>query len=181
MNLSRLIDLRITFCVLSGIFVGVGFSSCASTDTRNAIPETRTAPSAAKILAKLRIEPSSLHPVKNPLDPASIHYLPVRGHTSATPVHGNDLSYYGGPVQTGATQYNILVNCSDESCWSGKISQFESDLFSSDMFKIIDQYSAGGSYQTGGDVLISYPTTNTLLLGDIYTILETVISSVHLH
>lgn len=99
------------------------------------------------------------------------HVRQLRGMTSSA---GNDLANNGGPVMTGATVYNIIVNAQDESTWGGKIAQFENDLFGSGMINILDQYigqSASGAFAYGGDVSVTYDTSQQLGDQDIYNII----------
>lgn len=118
---------------------------------------------------------------------ASAYYSPVRGkhirpipgmhsRTPDTSSAGMDLTYNGGPVQNGANEYAILVNCNDESCWGGLIGQFLNDLDGSNMMHIVDQYNAAGTYAFGGDLPTTYDTSNQLQDQDIYNILYTVIT-----
>jgi hypothetical protein len=97
-----------------------------------------------------------------------------------TSAAGNDLSYFGGPVQTGAQEYNILVNATTETPWGGKIGKFQTDLFSSTMFGIINQYNAAGTYTVRGDYPVSYNTLLPLLDSDIFNIIHAVITANHL-
>lgn len=90
---------------------------------------------------------------------------------------GENLSYYGGPVQTGANEYNILVNCNDESCWGGMITQFENDLYGSNMMSILSQYNASGTYTAAGDIPTQYTISGTLQDQDIFNILYSVITA----
>ena len=90
---------------------------------------------------------------------------------------GYDLSFYGGPTQTGAGEYNILVNCNDESCWGGLISTFQTNLFNSTMMSILSQYNASGNYYAAGDFPATYSTAGTLQDADIFNILYSVITA----
>lgn len=119
---------------------------------------------------------------------ASAFYSPRRGahlHQIAglrrpmTVNAGNDLSFYGGPVQNGANEYNILLNCNDESCWGGLISSFESSLYGSTMMNsdILPQYSAAGTYSAAGDYPATYQVSGQLQDSDIFNILYSVITS----
>jgi hypothetical protein len=117
---------------------------------------------------------------------ASAYYMPMKGQhlRLISPVRkpmtssaGMDLSNYGGPVQTGSNEYDILVNCNDESCWGGMISQFQNDLFGSTMMGLLPQYNAGGTYAFSGDYPTTYDTSNTLQDQDIYNILYSVITA----
>lgn len=92
---------------------------------------------------------------------------------------GYDLSNYGGPVQSGANEYNILVNCNDESCWGGLISGFQNNLFASTMMNsdILPQYNAAGTYAFAGDYPASYNTSAQLQDSDIFNILYSVITA----
>lgn len=116
---------------------------------------------------------------------ASAYYSPMKGQhirvipgvkKSMTSSAGNDLTFNGGPVQTGSNEYDILVNCNDESCWGGMIGSFQSSLFSSNMIHIVDQYNAGGTYSFSGDYPATYDTSNQLQDQDIYNILYSVIT-----
>lgn len=99
---------------------------------------------------------------------AGQHLKTPRGLHPMTVSAGLNLSYYGGPVVTGANSVNILVNCSDESCWGGQIGTFETDFFGSGnggMINILDQYTgqtATGAFNDGGDYLVQYNTSTTL-------------------
>lgn len=117
---------------------------------------------------------------------AAAYYSPMKGqhirHIAGlrqpmTVSAGMNLSYYGGPVQTGSNEYDILVNCSNESCWGGLISQFQNDLGGSNMMHIVDQYNAAGAYAFGGDYPATYNTSGTLQDADIFNILYSVITT----
>ncbi|MDQ6930189.1 MAG: hypothetical protein M3126_05940 [Candidatus Eremiobacteraeota bacterium] len=97
--------------------------------------------------------------------------------TQSTAGAGNDLTNFGGPTQHGGKEYNILVNATNENPWGGKISKFESDLFGSTMFTIVNQYNAGGAYASGGDYPITYSTLLPLQDSDIFNIVHTVIKA----
>ncbi|MDP9025497.1 MAG: hypothetical protein M3N13_09000, partial [Candidatus Eremiobacteraeota bacterium] len=69
--------------------------------------------------------------------------------------------------------YNILVNSADESPWGGQIASSENSLFGSGMINILDQYiggSATGAFSYGGDVQVTYDTSQQLGDQDIYNI-----------
>lgn len=105
----------------------------------------------------------------------------IKGISNVKPMTvnaGNDLVNNGGPVQTGAAEYNILVNCNDESCWGGMIGQFENDLVGSTMMNndILPQYGAAGTYSNGGDYPAQYQISGQLQDQDIFNILYTVIT-----
>jgi hypothetical protein len=117
---------------------------------------------------------------------ATAYYMPMKGQkpklikgvrAPLTSAAGEDLTYNGGPVQTGSNEYDILVNCNDESCWGGMIGQFQNDLFGSSMMGLLPQYNAGGTYSFSGDYPATYDTSNTLQDQDIYNILYNVITA----
>lgn len=157
------------------------------TGSSSAVPSGGAKSPASGTIHKMTIVRKSNIPlVMSRLIRAGAYYSPIKGgkprllqklprpHTVNS---GMDLSYYGGPVQNGAGEYNILVNCNDESCWGGLITTFQNDLFSSNMLGIINQYNAGGAYSSGGDYPASYDTSATLQDQDIFNILYTVITS----
>lgn len=108
-----------------------------------------------------------------------MYIRPLKGFHPMTANAGNNLTYNGGPVQTGATEYNILVNCNDESCWGGMITQGENDLYGSTMMNtdILPQYNAAGTYSTGGDYPTTYQISGQLQDQDIFNILYSVITA----
>lgn len=118
---------------------------------------------------------------------SSAYYSPMKGQhvrpipglrNRMTAMAGNDLSFFGGPVQTGSGEYDILVNCSTESCWGGMIGSFQSSLFGSAMINnILPQYNAGGVYSFSGDYPTTYNTSTTLQDADIFNILYSVITA----
>ncbi len=125
---------------------------------------------AAAIAQKVR----GAHAYASPIKGGHIRHLGnVKPMTSAA---GNDLTNNGGPVMSGATVYNILVNATDETAWGGMESKFETDLFASGnggMINILDQYiggSATGAFTYGGDVQVTYDTSQQLADQDIYNI-----------
>lgn len=101
----------------------------------------------------------------------------IRHMHTMTSSAGMDLAFNGGPVQTGANEYDILVNCNDESCWGGMISKFQSDLFGSNMMSILSQYNASGTYSAAGDYPATYDTSAQLGDQDIFNILYQVITA----
>jgi hypothetical protein len=73
---------------------------------------------------------------------------------------GLSLQYHGGPTSSGATQYNLLVNCNDESCWGGKLTAAENAYSRSTMAQILSQYTGGLSSSvtsTGPDQAVQFP------------------------
>jgi hypothetical protein len=90
-----------------------------------------------------------------------------------------DLTYFGGPVLTRATSYNVYVNCSTTpaSCWgTGSLSPktFLKDLNASDFIRLVNEY-------TGSDARGKFPayelktsttfTANSATFDDIEAIL----------
>ncbi len=108
-----------------------------------------------------------------------VHIKHIQGLKPMTSSAGYDLSYYGGPVMTGGNEYNILVNCNDESCWGGLINSFENSLYDSAMMNsdILPQYNAAGTYSAAGDYPVSYQISGTLQDQDIFNILYNVITA----
>lgn len=157
-------------------------------NTTNSLPQTSpaSAPSKAKDLKPVKVSRASIPSVMAKLIRASAYYSPRKGahlrliapgRRPMTSSAGEDLSYFGGPVQTGANEYDILVNCNDESCWGGLISTFQNDLFGSNMMSILSQYNASGAYSFGGDIPTSYQISGTLQDQDIFNILYSVITA----
>src|SRR5581483_4715884 len=118
---------------LAGALI-TGCSGGGSGASTQALPHTppATGRSAVKMLKPVTVSRANTAAVMSKLVRATAYYSPRRGarlrllKTNRSPMsvsQGMDLSYYGGPVQTGANEYNILVNCNDESCWGGMISQ----------------------------------------------------------
>lgn len=166
------------FAVAGALLAGCGGG------THNALPVTSTqkTPQTHRVT---HITKASIPSVMAKLLHASAYYSPMKGrhirsipgiHTTMTSSAGMDLAYNGGPVQTGSNEYDILVNCNDESCWGGMIGQFQNDLFASTMMGLLPQYNAGGTYSYAGDYPATYDTSNTLQDQDIYNILYSVIT-----
>jgi hypothetical protein len=167
---------------VAGIF-GTAFAGCAG-GGNGAVP---SAPPSQKMLA---VDRAGAAAVMRKVSNSVAYYAPMKGHgprlldlrlrRPMTSAAGNDLSYFGGPVQTGAQEYNILVNATTETPWGGKIGKFQTDLFSSTMFGIINQYNAAGTYTVRGDYPVSYNTLLPLLDSDIFNIIHAVITANHL-
>jgi hypothetical protein len=181
---------RHTYAALPVAFAAIAAAALAACSgggaSRQTIPQTGAKASTAQaaIRGHLNVSRAAAAAVARKVSNATAHYKPLAGqrpHLLAlsgrkpqSVAAGNDLSYYGGPVMTGGTEYNILVNCADESCWGGKITQFENDLFGSTMIGIVNQYNAGGTYSAGGDYTVSYDTSGTLQDADIFNIIYSV-------
>ena len=165
------------FAVAGALLAGCGGG------TQNSLPSTSShkTPQTHRVT---HVAKASIPSVMAKLLRASAYYSPMKGqHIRAIPgIHamtssaGEDLSFNGGPVQTGSNEYDILVNCNDESCWGGMIGKFQNDLFGSTMMGLLPQYNAGGTYSYSGDYPATYDTSNTLQDQDIYNILYSVIT-----
>jgi hypothetical protein len=178
-------------CSLKRAFTSFGVAALAAIllsacggQSPGTLPQPKTAPATQSKV--LRISKSSIPSVMAKLIRAGAYYSPVRGHsvrylrnlrTPMTSSAGMDLSFYGGPVQSGSNEYNILVNCNDESCWGGLVATFQNDLFGSNMMSLLGQYNASGTYAASGDYPASYDTSSTLQDQDIYNILYNVITA----
>ncbi|GAC1596793.1 MAG: hypothetical protein NVS3B28_28450 [Candidatus Velthaea sp.] len=187
MNLRSIIVRRLLAC--TGALVALA-SLAACGAGSGSVPSTGTqagTPPASAHRAILSVQRSAAQAVIRKVSNATAHYAPVVGgkprllqlgsRKPLTVAAGNDLLFYGGPTQTGGAEYNILVNCADESCWGGKISQFQNDLFSSTMLGLLNQYGAGGSYRTGGNYSVRYDTSVTLQDADIFNIIHSVVTT----
>lgn len=175
------------FRLLAGLAFAVSLAACGSGGggSTNIVPKS-TQP-VATTRQPLVINRSAAAAVLSKVSHATAHYAPMIGAKARlldlrqrrplTVAAGNDLSYYGGPTQTGGSEYNILVNCADESCWGGKITQYENDMQSSVMIGIVNQYGAGGQYAAGGDYPVSYNTSATLQDADIFNIIHSVVTT----
>lgn len=184
---SRLFK-RAFFAMGAVVFAGSLLAGCGGGTQNGAVP---AAPSQSKTPAAriTHVTKASIPSVMAKLIRASAFYSPMKGqHIRPIPgAHlrnpdtssaGMDLTFNGGPVQTGSNEYDILVNCNDESCWGGMIGSFQSSLFSSSMMTdILPQYNAGGTYSFSGDYPSTYDTSNTLQDQDIYNILYSVITA----
>lgn len=184
-----------TLCVAGGfalagaLLAGCGGGGTSSSTMPQTVPQKPVASgpgTSTKVLKHVTVTRATIPAVMSKLVRASAFYSPRRGsrlrliqpsRRPLTSSAGMDLSYYGGPVQTGANEYDILVNCNDESCWGGLISQFQNDLFGSNMMSILSQYNASGSYAFGGDIPTSYQISGTLQDQDIFNILYSVITA----
>lgn len=150
-----------------------------------AAPSSQQSHGAAKTAPVLHITPASIQSVMAKFIRGGAYASPVRGQhvvpipgaRRMTSAAGKDLVFNGGPVQTGSNEYNILVNCADESCWGGTISTFENDLFGSNMMSLLGQYNASGTYSASGDYPVTYTISGTLADQDIYNILYNVITT----
>jgi hypothetical protein len=169
------------------VFAGSLLAGCGG-GASSSLPKTTAAqsPSGSKTHAVTHVTKASIPSVMAKLLDAHAFYSPVRGahirpvpglRNTMTASAGMNLTYNGGPVQTGSNEYDILVNCSDESCWGGMIGQFQNDLFGSTMMGLLPQYNAGGTYSFSGDYPATYDTSNTLQDQDIYNILYSVITA----
>ena len=173
-GLSRFRDILAPLCgaALLGVLVtGCGGGSAAGiapvpkavTPTKNLVHPVQhiSRASIPSVMAKLLRSGAYASPIKGKKPMRLPHVMSVS--------QGLNLVNNGGPVMAGATVYNILVNCADESCWGGQIGQFENDLFSNGggtgMINILDQYegqSATGAYADGGDYPVTYNTSAQL-------------------
>jgi hypothetical protein len=126
---------------------------------------------------------------------STLHYDPAkfRGHTlplvgSAGGVkpmtniaYPDDMHYLGGRVYTMATEWDVYVNCQNESCW-GRPEEFQKRLNGSTMIHVLDQYvgaTGNGRYTFGGSVSVMnvVPSSgNTFSVNDILTILQGVVN-----
>ncbi len=157
---------------------GGGGSTLPGAPAQHSVPNLHkvtivTRASIPSVMAKLLHHGAFYSPRKG------AHIKLPSGFKAMTVNAGNNLVNNGGPVQTGATEYNILVNCNDESCWGGMIGQFENDLFASTMMNtdILPQYGAGGTYSNGGDYPTQYQISGQLQDQDIFNILYSVITA----
>lgn len=177
---------RLLCVVVALAFAGSVLGGCGGSSGVVPLNHGAKTPTSGNIHKLTVVRKSSIPSVMAKLIRAGAYYSPKKGQRPRllrnlphpqTPSAGLDLSFYGGPVQTGAGEYNILVNCNDESCWGGLITTFENDLFGSNMLTILNQYNASGSYSSGGDYPASYDTSGTLQDQDIFNILYTVITT----
>jgi len=165
-------------------------AACGHGGTTSSVPATGQAAPHAVIRGHLNVDRTAAAAVARMVSNATAHYKPLAGQKPKllaldgrrplSVAAGNDLSYYGGPVMNGGTEYNILVNCADESCWGGKITQFQNDLSGSALIGIANEYNAGGSYVSGGDYTVSYDTSGTLQDADIFNIVHSVVTTYNL-
>lgn len=152
--------------------------------SQNTLPTTAQPKTPANHVT--HVTKASIPSVMAKLLHASAYYSPMKGQhirqipgarQPMTANAGYDLAFNGGPVQTGSNEYDILVNCNDESCWGGMISKFQGDLFGSNMMGLLPQYNAGGTYSFAGDLPTTYDTSATLQDQDIFNILYSVITT----
>jgi hypothetical protein len=177
------------FAFAGATALAIAMAACSGGSGTSSLPATGgiTPSSSQQTLAVDRANASA---VMRTVSNSVAYYMPMNGHTPRlldlhlrtpmTSAAGNDLSYFGGPVQTGAKEYNILVNSTTETPWGGKIGKFQNDLFASTMLTILNQYNAGGTYTVGGDYSVSYSTLLPLQDSDIFNIVHTVITANHL-
>ncbi len=162
-------------------------AGCGGGSVSPVVPKSQTSPAQSVrpvIHPMIKISRASIPSVMAKLLKAGAYASPIKGHKPVrlhvnTVSAGMDLTYNGGPYLTGASVYNILVNCNDESCWGGLIGQFESDFFSSNMINILSQYigtTAQGAFSDGGDYPVQYNTSQTLGDQDIDNIVYQVIT-----
>ncbi len=177
---------RILTGVVAAAFLGALISGCgggASTPIPQSVQNHNPAPTTQKIKV-MKLSRATIPFVMSKLIRSGAFASPIKGqHLKAprsikplTVSQGLDLANNGGPVMAGATIYNILVNCADESCWGGQIGQFENDLFGSNMIGILNQYTGGGSFSDGGDYSVQYNTSVQLSDQDISNIVYQVAS-----
>ncbi len=162
------------------VILGSALAACGGGSVSSSIPAApkSVAPPASHIIAHMSISRANAPKIAALVRHTAAYASPVKGgkltHLRAmTSSAGMNLTNNGGPVVTGATVYNILVNGTDESSWGGQIGQFENDLFGSGMINILDQYigqSATGAFTNGGDVAVTYNTSSQLSDQDIYNI-----------
>ncbi len=184
MNTRLMSRIRSGAVATAFVLIGSALAACggggSSAPSVPAVPQSNHP--AAHMLAHMDISRANAAKVASLVRSTAAYASPIKGgsirHIRAmTSAAGNDLTNNGGPVVTGATVYNILVNGSDESSWGGQISQFENDLFGSGMINILDQYigqSATGAFSNGGDVTVTYNTSSQLADQDIYNIVHQV-------
>lgn len=168
--------------LLAGGLLALFFAGCSGgASTPPVAPSTTQNQSHSKgmiLLRHVNISRADALRISKKVVHANAYGSPTRGHHvvqihAMTSSAGNDLANNGGPVMAGAKVYNILVNAQDESTWGGSIAQFQNDLFGSTMINILDQYigqSATSAFSYGGDVTVSYDTSQQLGDQDIYNI-----------
>ncbi len=121
-------------------------------------------------------------------DPATFraHSLPlVSAKSGVKPMtniaYPDDMKYLGGRVYTMAKEWDIYVNCQNESCW-GRPEEFQNRLNSSTMVHVLDQYvgsKSTGRYSFGGSVSVMnvVPSSgNTFSVNDLVTVLQGVVN-----
>lgn len=183
---------RLSVALTAGAVTGALLLAGCGGGAQNTIPApsapTNHTPAAShvRVFRTVHVSRNSIPHVMSILTRSAAYFSPRKGvplrliknlRRPLTVSAGENLSYYGGPVMTGANEYNILVNCSDESCWGGMISQFENDLYGSNMMSILSQYNASGTYSVGGDLPTTYQISGTLQDQDIDNILYSVITA----
>ena len=183
MNLRSLRALRGLSSLAAACALGVLVAGCGGGAGSSALPTKPLSPTSAfkpKIYPVMHISRSSVKVAMAKLTRSGAYFSPIKGgkpiriHTKTVSA-GMDLTNNGGPVVPTASVYNILVNCPDESCWGGDISGFENSFFSSDMIHILDQYvGQSATYTVGGDIPVTYNTSNQLGDQDIVNIIYNV-------
>jgi hypothetical protein len=150
-----------------------------------AAPGTTATQSDERVVQTITVSPSAHARVAH----AAAYKLPLQGERHTPLSVGRsvrsggiyDLAYYGGPYLTGATSYNLYVNCAG-TCW-GTTSPGTTlgRLAGSTFVHVIDQYvgqTGNGRYPYGGGYQVNYNTSGTLQDQDIYNIIYAVASSV---
>lgn len=166
-------------------------SACGGAQTMRALPQSAAAANHAAasgfqphILSTITVDPSRASAAQARVSNAGGHLLPTRGASPTSsarrPKDGSfntDLVFHRGAAIGRVLEYNILVNCGDESCWGGSISRFENDLNFSGFRHVSDQYMSGNQvtgYGVAGDVVVNYNDPNVLWDSDINNILAAV-------
>jgi hypothetical protein len=176
--------------IFAGAVLALFFAGCSGGSSTVPNVPTQSQPKTThgmRLIGHLNISRADAKRIALKVQRAGAHALPMahgpvhfrQSRRAQTASAGYDLTNSGGPVMAGANVYNILVNAQDESTWGGKIAQFESDLFSSSMINILDQYigqSATGAFTYGGDYTVTYDTSQQLADQDIFNIIYQVAS-----
>jgi len=159
--------------------------------TTNVAPLTPSAPgapvtapdSSERMIATLNIDRATAAAAARLVTASKAHKLPLQGERQPNSAGQRstqsfyDLNNHGGPVVTGATQYNIYVNCAG-TCWGSQPpSTFLTNYNASSMIHITDQYvgrTSNSRYPYGGGFQVNYNTSGTLSDQDMYNIVYTV-------
>lgn len=183
MEVSLLIARRSLMAFVCAVGLGALVAGCGGGGASSPIPQAPaknvTAPKQPMIHPVQNISRASIPSVMAKLTRSGAYPSGIKGHPfhpKAVPGRhimtvsaGMNLANNGGPVVTGASAINILVNGTDESSWGGMIGQFENDLFGDQsgtgMINILDQYlgqSATSAFSDGGDYPVTYNTSSQL-------------------
>jgi len=190
MHLS--ISARRLSAVISAVLFGAIISGCSSGGNapqgQSLVPQSPATSSSERMLGTLSVSRDTASSIMSKVTGASAYYTPIQGQ-QAPHTHNQSgsrhtlsiytLTYYGGPVVSSESAYDIYVNCGSANCW-GAPGTFLGNLASTSFIHLLDQYTgstANNRYTYAGGLLENYSTNYTLQDQDIYNIVHAAAAS----